>query len=124
MAGKRDLTRPTRYAFLGFLMVAATAVSGCSLTDLITPTPVSIPTVTPLALATAASVPSPTPPPTPTPPPPIVHVVRYGDTLIGLAERYQISVEAIMEANNLTNHLIKIGQELLIPQPTPTPTPG
>ena len=109
-----------RHTLLG-LLVAMAIMGGCSLTDLTTPTPIPIPTVTPLALATIAPTPSPTLLPTPTSAAPIVHVVRYGDTLIGLAEKYQTSVEAIMKANGLTNHLIKIGQELLIPRPTPTP---
>ncbi len=104
------------------LFIAAIIVSGCGLPEGTTPTPIPIPTVTPLALATIAPTPSPTLFPTPTSLPPIVHMVRYGDTLIGLAEKYETSVEALMKANNLTDsHLIKIGQELLIPRPTPTP---
>jgi LysM repeat protein len=59
----------------------------------------------------------------------VVHIVQAGDTLIEIAKRYGISVEAIQEANAILDpHLLQIGQELLIPpeendgNPTPTPT--
>jgi LysM repeat protein len=55
------------------------------------------------------------------------HVVVAGDTLSALAKKYGTTVEAIMEANGLTNPgLIIIGQVLSIPVeeagPTSTPT--
>jgi len=44
------------------------------------------------------------------------HVVVAGDTLSGLAQEYGTTVEAIMEANGLTNpSLIVVGQVLSIP---------
>jgi LysM repeat protein len=54
------------------------------------------------------------------------HVVVAGDTLSALAKEYGTTVEAIMEANSLTNPgLIIIGQVLSIPvgeaEPTSTP---
>lgn len=114
-----------RRILLGLAIVAVVA-AGCSITQGPTPTPLPIPTVTPLALATVVPSPSvirPVLSPSPTPPPPIVYVVKYGDTLIDLAQRYQTTVEAIMAANNLADpHMIKMGQELFIPRPTPTPT--
>ena len=60
----------------------------------------------------------------------LVHVVVEGDTLSGIAEHYGTTVEAITEANSLTDSVIWIGQELTIPEaapapdPTPTPTPS
>ncbi len=57
------------------------------------------------------------------------HTVVEGDTLTGIAARYGTTVEAISGANNLTDSVIWIGQELTIPDaapapdPTPTPTP-
>jgi LysM repeat protein len=54
---------------------------------------------------------------------PIIHQVRPGDTLFGLAILYNVSVEAIMKVNELgdPDHL-QIGQQLLIPQSISSPT--
>lgn len=50
------------------------------------------------------------------------HVVQSEETLIEIALAYQVSVEAIVEANTLTDpHLLQIGQQLRIP-PALTPT--
>lgn len=47
---------------------------------------------------------------------PIIHVVKAGDTLTGLALQYDVPVEEIMAANNLTNpNLLRVGAELIIP---------
>jgi LysM repeat protein len=74
-------------------------------------------------------------PPTVTPWPeegPFWHKVAAGETLIGIATRYQVSVDEIKGLNNLASDNIWAGQELLIPAtgvrpptvtPTPTPTP-
>jgi LysM repeat protein len=45
-----------------------------------------------------------------------VYVVQSGDTLSSLAERFDTTVEAIVEANDLENpDLIIVGDELVIP---------
>jgi murein DD-endopeptidase MepM/ murein hydrolase activator NlpD len=57
--------------------------------------------------------------------------VQAGDNLLGIARQYGVTVEALQEANAITDpRLLQIGQELVIPreeglanQPTPTPTP-
>ncbi|MCG8463137.1 MAG: LysM peptidoglycan-binding domain-containing protein, partial [Holophagales bacterium] len=41
--------------------------------------------------------------------------VRQGDTLGAIAHRYGTSVSALKRANNLRGHLIRVGQNLLIP---------
>lgn len=54
------------------------------------------------------------------------HIVVAGDTLSGLAREYGTTVEAIMEANNLSDpSLIVVGQVLSIPvgEAGPTSTP-
>jgi LysM repeat protein len=62
-----------------------------------------------------------TPEPSPTP---ISYEVRPGETCSQIAVHYQISIEAIRQANNLNmNCDISPGQRLNIPQPTPTQTP-
>lgn len=68
-----------------------------------------------------------TPPePEPTDAPPL-HIVQAGETLSTISLIYDVSVEDIMAANNMTNaNLISAGQQLLIPingleEPTPIP---
>ncbi|WP_423836627.1 N-acetylmuramoyl-L-alanine amidase [Stutzerimonas stutzeri] len=46
------------------------------------------------------------------------HVVRSGESLALLAERYQISLPALRNANSLKSDLIKVGQTLNIPATT------
>ena len=45
----------------------------------------------------------------------IVYTVVAGDTLFSIAQRFKITVEALMRANNLTSTTLTIGQRLLIP---------
>ncbi|RME81996.1 MAG: LysM domain-containing protein [Caldilineae bacterium] len=93
-----------------------------------TPTPTTVPTDTP-----APYTPEPTATPTPEPTP-IIHTVQSGETLIGIAQRYGVSVEAIQEANAIADpRLLRVDQQLIIPTdpasrlgggtPTPEPTP-
>ncbi|HHW89051.1 MAG TPA: LysM peptidoglycan-binding domain-containing protein [Chloroflexi bacterium] len=80
-----------------------------------------LPTSVPLMAATATPVPTATPPPTPTPVPIVQetllirHVVESGETLLSIAIDYDVSVEEIQRANNLTSELIRAGDELVIP---------
>jgi len=57
----------------------------------------------------------------------ITYVVKAGNTLYGIAQTWGVSVDAILQSNNLTlNSIIYPGQKLAIPvsmTPTPTPTP-
>ncbi len=46
------------------------------------------------------------------------HVVRSGESLALLAQRYQISLAALRSANNLSGDVIKVGQTLTIPATT------
>jgi LysM repeat protein len=91
-----------------------------------TPSPaVIVQEATPVVIATATFTPT-----------PIVHVVEKGDTLVGIAVKYGISVEALQAANNnVQPEFLSIGAALLIPlsedspqivvvsQPTSTPVP-
>ncbi len=48
------------------------------------------------------------------------YIVQPGDMLGAIAERYNISVEAIVQANNIPNpDSLEVGQELIIPVATP-----
>lgn len=46
----------------------------------------------------------------------VIHKVKRGESLYVLARRYGVSIEAIMDANDLTDEIIIIGQELTIPK--------
>lgn len=86
-------------------------------------------TSTPLAAASATPTSTPTtvPPtttPSPTPSGPTVYVVEAGDTLLGIAERFGVTTEAILRVNDLDDpDNLTEGQELAIP-PTPTAEPA
>lgn len=43
------------------------------------------------------------------------YTVKAGDTLYGIAMKYNTSVEKIKDINNLTSNMLSIGQKLLIP---------
>ena len=48
---------------------------------------------------------------------PLTHIVRVGDTLIVIADQYDVSVEEIVALNNIKNSsLINVGQRLLVPR--------
>ncbi|MEZ4635904.1 MAG: LysM peptidoglycan-binding domain-containing protein [Caldilineaceae bacterium] len=45
-----------------------------------------------------------------------VHTVARGETLFSIAQRYGVTTDSILEANNMTNpNFITVGQELIIP---------
>ena len=96
-------------------------------TSTLTPTVTVMPTETLTPTATLIPTDTLTPSVTPTQGPGVWHTVTWGDTLSGIAARYGVTVEAIMQANTLTNpNLIRLGQRLWIPlsdaPATPTPT--
>jgi LysM repeat protein len=89
-----------------------------------TPIPeVATPVATPVIIATATFTPT-----------PVTYVVQKGDTLIGIAVKYGVSVEALQAANgNVQPEFLSIGAVLVIPSPeggevvnagvAPTPVP-
>ncbi len=51
---------------------------------------------------------------------PLVHVVQRGESISLIAQEYGVTIEAIIELNELANpNVIVPGQELLIPAPPP-----
>jgi nucleoid-associated protein YgaU len=64
-------------------------------------------------------MPTPTEPYSPIPAEPTAeastHIVVKGDTIWGLTKKYDITADALREANNLTTDVIWIGQRLIIP---------
>jgi LysM repeat protein len=61
-----------------------------------------------------------------------IYVVRSGDTLTKIADRFGTTVKAIRSANNLQSTMIRVGDKLTIPTtqsaapvpPAPAPAPG
>jgi LysM repeat protein len=43
------------------------------------------------------------------------YIVKLGDTLYSIAKRYNIPVSDIIDANNIIDNIILVGQELIIP---------
>lgn len=88
--------------------------------------PTVTPTTTMTASPTITSTPvTPTPTNTPVPTPtPIAYRVASGDTCSSIAFSFGVSIQSIVLQNNLPAacDTLFVGQELLIPHPTPTPT--
>ncbi len=86
--------------------------------------------VTPKSSPAASSVvPLPTlPPPTFTPAPLMTYVVQRGDTLSAISRRFNVPLQDLMAANNLSvDAVLHVGQQVVIPasgQPVLTPTPS
>jgi LysM repeat protein len=97
------------------------------------PGPTAIETVVPdptWTVALTATLPGVTPTETlvpavtPTEGPGVWYTVTWGDTLGNIAARYGVTVEAIAQANGITNpNLIRLGQRLWIPLSGAPPTP-
>jgi LysM repeat protein len=87
-----------------------------------TPTPASlaISLATPTALPTLVAqvlTPAPTNTPAPTPTP-AVHIVQPGDTLLGIALQYNVTLEELYQVNGvLRPEFLQIGQSIVIPVP-------
>ncbi len=80
----------------------------------VTPSPTSTPVPSPTPTDT------PVPTPTPTPLPPRAHDVQEGETVSDIAELYGVTVDEILALNaDVDPELIKPGQVLLVPAPTP-----
>ena len=101
-----------------------TAVADLRQTISPTPTATTTPDVTATPSPTETPVPTNTPFPTDTPQPDRLHQVESGESLIGISLRYGgITIDSIAEANSLdlNNPLIQVGQNIIIPWPSPTP---
>ncbi len=46
-----------------------------------------------------------------------VHTIVRGDTLWGLGKQYNVSIEAIKQANSMTKDTVVLGQKIAIPAP-------
>ena len=81
-------------------------------------------TSSPEAPAVADTASAPTEPPTspPSPTQPTQYTVQAGDTLGGIAQAYDVSLQDLMVANGIDDpNMLQIGQTLVIPISHPTP---
>ena len=101
------------------------APTAAAATSAATEAPTEAPTLAPTAAPepTEAPTAAPTVAPTAAPPPPSEprkYTVQAGDTLRAIAEKFNVSVTALVEANKLTPEeadSLRVGQELVIPAP-------
>jgi len=101
-------------------MIIAPSVTPIPPTLTYTPTWTPLPTETRPPTLTPTI--TPTPAPTATPQPPRLHTVNSGETLIGLSALYRVSMDSILQANQMSpDQPIQVNQNLQIPWPTPTP---
>jgi murein DD-endopeptidase MepM/ murein hydrolase activator NlpD len=104
------LVRPTNWP-TNWPWPPAPTVTG----TLLAPPPAASTPVPPSA-ATAVAQPTPTGMATPgATPMGVIYVVKRGDTLSMIARRYGVTIQAIKYANGLTSDLLRVGQELKIP---------
>lgn len=142
---RRQNTRPFLIGGAAIVLIAVgivvlvlwlTGSNGPSLSFIASPTPTATETATPTATATASPTATntptvtntPTASQTPTAAGPFIYVVVEGDTLDSIAAQFNVNVLVLMALNNMTDSLIRVGDELLIPNPdlaldTPTPIP-
>lgn len=88
------------------------------------PTETAIPTPTVETTPTPAS---PSPTATSTPVADLRYTIKAGDTIIGIAQRFDISADTVLVANALTERdasNLQIGQEIVLPGIKPSATPS
>lgn len=109
----------------GTVEVIASITASPTITPTREPTPTRAPANVPSFLGTTSQIQtSPTPDPARILPTPRQdtdeYVVQAGDTLGDIAQRYGISVQSILEVNNIADaNVLEVGTTLLIPAPNP-----
>jgi LysM repeat protein len=87
-----------------------------SIAPLVTPYYTATPAITQAPTLTPTATPTPPPLPTPTP---FIHIISEGDTMIGIAGYYGVSLDALTVANPGVNpNYLSVGAELIIPLET------
>lgn len=115
------------YLILNVIVSASATLGVMWLWDKSHPT-ASAPCIDAAAAPASAGLPTtplPTPTePAPTTPTPVLHIVLSGETLGAIAQRYNVSINELMTANNLSDpNVLNVGQTLVIPGSNNAPTP-
>lgn len=106
--------------FVALISLTWTAACGGQVVSGSTPTPESLAVILPSPTLRATfspqmltPIPTNTPAPTPTP---VVHIVQPGDTLLGIALQYDVTLDALQQINGvLRPETLQIGQQIIIP---------
>jgi LysM repeat protein len=86
--------------------------------------PSETPTFTPTKTHTPEPIPTETTIPPPTPLPTLEYTIVSGDTCLGIAVYYNVSVQSIRNINpGLVCEVLSVGQKIYVSQPTPTSSP-
>ncbi len=86
------------------------------------PEPTSEPDIQPTDEPAATDTPEPEE--TPAPVEGDIYIVQEGDIPVTIAEQFGITVQELLDANGITDPTsLQIGQELIIPSPSPDPAP-
>lgn len=124
-----------RFGFLVLcflLLISACSGEQVDLTPQPTQTLLPYRTLTPIPTSDKTPPIMPSLPPLGPTPTPLVHIVKSGETLLGIANRYAVELEQLLLANpGIDPRFLSIGQEVIIPGPEgepigallPTPTP-
>jgi LysM repeat protein len=110
----------TATATLSATVLPSATATVVSPTAAATQTATAVPTATSTATPEPTAIPPTAIPPTTAPAPaaPRTYTVQPGDTLLSIAEEFNTTVTAIIEANNLTPQQadsLRVGQKLVIP---------
>ncbi len=115
-----DITDPTAL-FIGQVLV----IPGVDPDDsVVAPTDEPEPTFDVQPTDEPAATDTPVPEETPVPVDGEIYIVQEGDIPVTIAEQFGITVQELLDANGITDPTsLQIGQELIIPSPSPDPTP-
>ncbi len=106
------------------LVLVALKLTGGSLPAAQSSGPTATTTLTPTVTFTPTVAATNTPVPTATIQPPFEYTVGSGDTCLGIAAQFGVSVNSLLITNNLsTSCILSVGQIIKVPYPTPTPLP-
>ncbi len=109
-----------RWVWLSLLLVVLSVTAACGGSSELSQTPTPTPTTSPTRTPTPAASPTTSPACTPG-----VYAIEAGDVLSVLAERFNITLDELMQANDIDDpDLILVGQELAIPCPETRATPA
>jgi LysM repeat protein len=116
-AGRISLAGEVPFAVRSRVVSVARAVTGVALVEGLGATAGELPERAPVVVQPAPERPAPSRPTSPRAAEtggPVYHTVQAGDTLFGLARRYETTPEAIQRLNNTTSTTVQLGRRLRV----------